>query len=504
MSDLRDKIKRIGQPDSDSDDEEPKESSSESPNHIYLYFHKGEEIMFDESSTIFEVFAGDAIRDEITEIEVDYRGLEAGSVDISSQGGVVQILDDEGRLVDVQQNQQKLNLARKFAFTEQAPRFWRSNPNKLNVVVEATPQPEPGRLEVREYFLPQEGAVIIRRNGNDLEVWVDGIEEPLQKGLAMIWLFKESEPPQEPRRYVLSQEPVLPLHTDLNRFFGQTGNVIDRNTITKALEVSQETYTDINTPDEDWKTPRRDFSDYFQQNVIFGNDASNSTRCILRYYKAEKMLLIGFRGTNMDSKDDWRTNLSFRLVETDGPPGKVHQGFNERSRVIMVELIEKIKDFSNEAKPKMIVVCGHSLGAAISQLVYMKLRFDQQNLGFTCQLVNITFATPMIGNRNLREEFTMRGIDQNMYHMVLAGDVIPAALFTDHLYHKLPQVLINKILRNQVRTHLQGEHQEHRERVERDIIPEVRRLTSPKFPQPVFVDGQDVYAPSAGHYLYIR
>ena len=44
-----------------------------------------------------------------------------------------------------------------------------NNPNKLHVVDLDIPQLAP-RLAVREYFLPKEGAVVIRKNGTKHEV----------------------------------------------------------------------------------------------------------------------------------------------------------------------------------------------------------------------------------------------------------------------------------------------------------------------------------------------
>ena len=168
----------------------------------------------------------------------------------------------------------------------------------------------------------------------------------------------------------------------------------------------------------------------------------------------------------MESGDDWRTNFSFTMVERDGRDDgdggrpKIHKGFNARSEVILKELGTKIKDFlGEEVKPGVIVLCGHSLGAAIAQLVYIKLR---QILDFDCKLVNITFATPMIGNIQLREELMSDGVGANMYHIVLAGDIVPAALFTEHLYHRLPKFLANWILRWKLRGNLCGEDGEHK------------------------------------------
>ena len=50
-----------------------------------------------------------------------------------------------------------------------------------------------------------------------------------------------------------------------------------------------------------------------------------------------------------------------------------------------------------------IVTCGHSLGAAISQLTHILLHEDFDN-----DLLNITFATPLAANFPMAEELKSR------------------------------------------------------------------------------------------------
>ena len=100
------------------------------------------------------------------------------------------------------------------------------------------------------------------------QVLVDGISEPLDKGLAMIWLFEEKGGILN--RYVQSREPVLPVSTEVNTFWGQNGNVIDQNIVAKALKVSKETYQDKDRSDGEWHTQKTAHSHYVEEKVIFG------------------------------------------------------------------------------------------------------------------------------------------------------------------------------------------------------------------------------------------
>ena len=76
------------------------------------------------------------------------------------------------------------------------------------------------------------------------------------------------------------------------------------------------------------------------------------------------------------------------------------------------------------------------------QLRKMQLILEEMN----CKLVNITFATPMVGNMALRESLLDKVVfpkepAENMHHFVVAEDIVPAVLFTNHFYKKIPQTI---------------------------------------------------------------
>ena len=86
-------------------------------------------------------------------------------------------------------------------------------------------------------------------------------------------------------------------------------------------------------------------------------------------------------------------------------------------------------------KPNRIVVCGHSLGGAVSALVYI---FLHERLRDTYELHNITFASPLFGNLALRDYLKTNNITANllehMYHYVVAEDIVPALLYINKTY----------------------------------------------------------------------
>ena len=78
-----------------------------------------------------------------------------------------------------------------------------------------------------------------------------------------------------------------------------------------------------------------------------------------------------FKGT--DSKDDWSTNMEFGMcVNSNYWNGSVHEGFMKKSDLID---IEDICFLIKTEEPVRVIVTGHSMGGAISSLIYLKLKF---------------------------------------------------------------------------------------------------------------------------------
>ena len=152
---------------------------------------------------------------------------------------------------------------------------------------------------------------------------------------------------------------------------------------------------------------------------------------------------------------DWLTNLnvdlqvSNELNDKNRWPDvvKLHRGFDLRSREILQQnFILRIEEelVNRPGRPKKIITCGHSLGGALSQIIHIMLHGEHKiplrgtTISFDkFELLNVTFATPMVGNHALREKLNESTVSDKMYHFVNAGDIIPALLFTRQLYQKL-------------------------------------------------------------------
>lgn len=95
--------------------------------------------------------------------------------------------------------------------------------------------------------------------------------------------------------------------------------------------------------------------------------------------------VIAFRGTEMMSVQDWRTNLNRELVDTIG--GRVHAGFADAFASIRRPLLASIP----EGVP--LLVTGHSLGGALATLAAMYLDLS----GHSVAAVE-TFGSPRIAD----------------------------------------------------------------------------------------------------------
>ena len=286
------------------------------------------------------------------------------------------------------------------------------------------------KLVAREHCLQeQQIAIKINKVGDDYEVSVNG--KRVDKRLTMLWLFEETAPNSE--KFAQSFEKVLPSESfndssTLDTFWGR--HKIDKPTVTGALKVCHRTYDEKDSARE---------------------EINEDTWCIMQ--PDQDTLYVGFRGT--DDTCDWLSNLNAALEcsnELNSKNGwsdevKFHQGFDIRSRTMLLgsKIIDKIDGLVREHNIKRIVTCGHSLGGALAQILHIQLhgelrvpgredpiRFDMPG---ERELINITFATPMVGNHYLRDN--LGDIAKQMYHFVEAEDIVPALLFSHHLYQKL-------------------------------------------------------------------
>lgn len=161
----------------------------------------------------------------------------------------------------------------------------------------------------------------------------------------------------------------------------------------------------------------------------------------------KKRITVVFRGSTV--KKDWL--VDFRLVFTDmklhGPQsddpviGKVHKGFyyylygdtklGEDQRTISKAetILGELQALFLKHSDYKLYVTGHSLGAAMSTLFAFRAAYDT---GIPNKpLVNVSFASPYVGDSDFRQQFEQLEKQGKIRHLRVSNedDVVPLAPF---------------------------------------------------------------------------
>lgn len=185
--------------------------------------------------------------------------------------------------------------------------------------------------------------------------------------------------------------------------------------------------------------------DDFSSTELFG-DKTELTWAIL-INRTKKRIVVIFRGSCVlkDFIVDATLNASPFLVdghESSAPPlGKVHTGFYtylyektqigsdgrdiSKSEAIMGKLHELFGIY----KDYQLYVTGHSLGAALSTLFAFRAA---DNALIPKPVINVSFASPFVGDQKFRDEFQKREILGLIRHIRVSNedDIVPLVPFT--------------------------------------------------------------------------
>ena len=136
---------------------------------------------------------------------------------------------------------------------------------------------------------------------------------------------------------------------------------------------------------------------------------------------------LAFRGT--EDKKDLTEDLKIyqRGAESGLARGKFHAGFLSRAEEFPLQKLLADKDLLRRS----LVVCGHSLGGAISAIVTTEIlierekRAKDQSMG---EVVNITFGSPLFGDDTARRFLEEKEFSAKMFHFVADKDPVPSLL----------------------------------------------------------------------------
>ena len=149
-------------------------------------------------------------------------------------------------------------------------------------------------------------------------------------------------------------------------------------------------------------------------------------RFVIAETENDSTVYIAFRGTN--DFEDLLADFSFWHQEAQRNPssGSFHSGFLEKAELFPLREFFLNKFIQN----KTLVFCGHSLGGAVSSIIYTELVIIRHRLGNTMfsDVSNITFGAPLFADTDFREFLTSINTNLEMYHFVVKNDPIPSLL----------------------------------------------------------------------------
>ena len=120
------------------------------------------------------------------------------------------------------------------------------------------------------------------------------------------------------------------------------------------------------------------------------------TNSQLFYFKTKEYALFAFRGTQ--ELVDWATNLNSEMVQFKEGVGIVHAGFYKAFTSVKPIIDTVVKEMNPE---KPILICGHSLGGAITNLVAAYLRKSGHS-----KIMIYTFGSPLVGDTDFTYHFS--------------------------------------------------------------------------------------------------
>lgn len=141
----------------------------------------------------------------------------------------------------------------------------------------------------------------------------------------------------------------------------------------------------------------------------------------------QNVLYAAFKGTK--TWKDAMADADIELIHRDDiPGGTFHSGFERRTKVLP---LKHLMHCANKEDCKTIILCGHSLGGAVSSIAAIELMLTFRT-EFNIQIYNITFGAPLFANHTVMRFCKDQGFDLNMLHFVGHQDIVPGILSLGH------------------------------------------------------------------------
>ena len=205
-----------------------------------------------------------------------------------------------------------------------------------------------------------------------------------------------------------------------------------------------------------WSTYETDpfaYLDEQKKNHSFTSIVSNvDCKCpfVIAEDSGSKRVYLAFKGTS--SLDDLLTDLEAfpRQAERTPSVGTFHSGFLKRAESFPLDTLLG----SEGMQGKTLILCGHSLGGAVSSIVYLEIakKLKRANEESPLKgLQNITFGSPLFASEDYRHYIDSMPLAIEMYHFVAHNDPVPrlVTLVLSALHKKIAQMPAKeKLLQN--------------------------------------------------------
>jgi len=182
---------------------------------------------------------------------------------------------------------------------------------------------------------------------------------------------------------------------------------------------------------------------YLKQNILINHIFyNNSTNNLLWFFETKSHLHIIYRGTEFNSFDNWQKNLQikqepYNSITMNCHNCYIHNGFNEMYSSVSTPFLNIFYPYLLNSN-KNIIISGHSLGGALSTLLYLELSLYQQinpNRMFL-----YTYGSPRVGNIDFVSFFYQNSLIKNSFRYVNNKDPIPhlpPAIKYTHIHNEI-------------------------------------------------------------------
>lgn len=178
----------------------------------------------------------------------------------------------------------------------------------------------------------------------------------------------------------------------------------------------------------------------YNHNYIFYNNVTNN---LLWYFETTDSHYIIYRGTEFNSIENWQRNIKliqepYNSILINCPNCYIHNGFNEMYASVTNDFLNLFLPISIDLYKynKPINIIGHSLGGALSTILFLELNLLNSNHFNNIYLY--TYGSPRVGNTNFTD--LLYEYKNNSYRVVNNKDPIPHLPPSITKYHKYQHI----------------------------------------------------------------